>query len=110
MGKFVIKKAKNKNKSSRAVLYTTLEPCLMCLGACVLSRIDKIVFGCLDPRGGATLIKLPPGISFYQELWPRISGGLFQKEIFQIMKPWMLSQGLEQWRKNILLFENALNI
>jgi tRNA(adenine34) deaminase len=34
-------------------LYVTLEPCLMCMGAILLARIDKVVFGCHDPKGGA---------------------------------------------------------
>lgn len=35
-------------------LYVTLEPCLMCMGATILSRIKKIVWGCKDPRHGAS--------------------------------------------------------
>lgn len=34
-------------------LYVTLEPCTMCSGALVLSRIDRIVFGATDPKTGA---------------------------------------------------------
>jgi tRNA(adenine34) deaminase len=34
-------------------LYTSLEPCLMCFGAIVLHRLGRVVFGALDPRGGA---------------------------------------------------------
>jgi tRNA(adenine34) deaminase len=37
-----------------AVLYVTLEPCLMCLGAMVHARIDRLVFGAPDPKVGAT--------------------------------------------------------
>ncbi|KXZ16524.1 adenosine deaminase [Bacillus nakamurai] len=37
-----------------AVLYVTLEPCPMCAGAVVLSRVDKVVFGAFDPKGGCT--------------------------------------------------------
>jgi tRNA(adenine34) deaminase len=33
-------------------LYVTLEPCPMCAGAIVLSRIDRVVFGARDPKGG----------------------------------------------------------
>ena len=34
-------------------LYVTLEPCVMCMGAIILARIPKLVFGCRDPRVGA---------------------------------------------------------
>jgi len=34
-------------------LYVTLEPCPMCMGAILLARIDRVVFGCFDPKGGA---------------------------------------------------------
>jgi tRNA(adenine34) deaminase len=36
-----------------ATLYVTLEPCAMCAGAIVLSRIPQIVFGASDPKAGA---------------------------------------------------------
>jgi tRNA(adenine34) deaminase len=35
-----------------ATLYVTLEPCAMCAGACVLGRIDRLVFGADDPKAG----------------------------------------------------------
>lgn len=34
-------------------LYATLEPCMMCAGAIVLARLDRLVFGALDPKAGA---------------------------------------------------------
>ncbi len=34
-------------------LYVTLEPCVMCMGAIILARIPRLVFGCRDPRVGA---------------------------------------------------------
>ena len=36
-----------------ATLYVTLEPCAMCAGAIVLARIERLVFGALDPKAGA---------------------------------------------------------
>jgi tRNA(adenine34) deaminase len=33
-------------------LFVTLEPCAMCAGAAVLSRLDRVVFGAADPRAG----------------------------------------------------------
>ena len=34
-------------------LVVTLEPCTMCAGAIVLSRVDRVVFGAFDPKAGA---------------------------------------------------------
>jgi tRNA(adenine34) deaminase len=34
-------------------MYVTLEPCPMCAGALVLSRMDRLVYGCNDPKSGA---------------------------------------------------------
>lgn len=36
-----------------ATLYVTKEPCPMCAGAVVNARVKRVVFGCLDPKGGA---------------------------------------------------------
>ena len=36
-----------------ATLYVTLEPCAMCAGAIVLSRVPRVVFGTADPKAGA---------------------------------------------------------
>lgn len=48
--------------ASRMIVVTTLEPCLMCFGACLLHGIGRIVFGAIDQRGGASYIRshLPP--------------------------------------------------
>ncbi len=35
-----------------ATLYVTKEPCVMCAGACVAARIDRLVYACDDPKGG----------------------------------------------------------
>lgn len=51
-----IRKASRKLASWRLLdttLYVTLEPCTMCMGAIILSRIPTVVFGCYDPKGGA---------------------------------------------------------
>lgn len=50
-----IEKACKKLKSWRldgCILVVTLEPCAMCTGASLLSRVDGIVYGAADPKGG----------------------------------------------------------
>jgi tRNA(adenine34) deaminase len=43
-------------------LYVTLEPCTMCIGAIVLARIPRLVFGATDPKAGAcgSIMNIPP--------------------------------------------------
>ena len=36
-----------------AKMYTTLEPCLMCVGALVHARIEEVIFSAHDPKSGA---------------------------------------------------------
>lgn len=38
---------------SDATLYVTKEPCVMCAGAIVAARIERLVYGAKDPKGGA---------------------------------------------------------
>ncbi len=41
-----------------SILYVTLEPCLMCIGAIMHARIKKLIFGASDPKvGAASLLK-----------------------------------------------------
>ena len=35
-----------------ARIFVTLEPCAMCAGACVNARLDRVVYGCADPKAG----------------------------------------------------------
>lgn len=35
------------------IIYVTLEPCIMCVGAMLQARIKKVVYGADDPKGGA---------------------------------------------------------
>ncbi|RTZ94045.1 MAG: tRNA-specific adenosine deaminase, partial [Deltaproteobacteria bacterium] len=38
---------------SGCTLYCTVEPCILCAGAILLARIDRLVYGCPDPKMGA---------------------------------------------------------
>ncbi|OGW64648.1 MAG: tRNA-specific adenosine deaminase [Nitrospirae bacterium RIFCSPLOWO2_02_FULL_62_14] len=52
----VIREAATQSGSWRltdTTLYVTLEPCVMCIGAIILARIPRLVFGAMDPKAGA---------------------------------------------------------
>ena len=38
---------------TNTVLYVTIEPCIMCMGAMVHARVSKVVYGAKDPKWGA---------------------------------------------------------
>ncbi|KFN08959.1 tRNA-specific adenosine deaminase [Priestia megaterium] len=63
-----------------ATLYVTLEPCPMCAGAIVLSRVKRVVFGAYDPKGGCagTLLNLLEFEKFNHQA--EVVGGMLEKE------------------------------
>jgi len=69
-----------------ATLYSTIEPCAMCSGAAVLSRIETIVYGAKDPRFGAcgSLFEIPadPRLNHRAEIIP----GVLEKESIDLMQ------------------------
>ena len=62
-------------------LYVTLEPCMMCLGASLQSRVKRIVFGASDSRFGAVTTRSHREISeeAYRR-WPEVTGGVMANE------------------------------
>ncbi|MBB3909349.1 tRNA adenosine(34) deaminase TadA [Anoxybacillus rupiensis] len=68
-----------------ATLYVTLEPCAMCAGAIVLSRIKRVVFGASDPKGGCagTLMNLLQESRFNHQT--EVVGGVRQEECGRIL-------------------------
>ena len=44
---------RNNYRLLQSTLYVTLEPCVMCVGAMVHARIERVVFGAPDPKSGA---------------------------------------------------------
>lgn len=67
-------------------LYVTLEPCMMCTGAIINSRIDKIYYGCKDPKGGALESNIHLKEINLLNHYPEIEGGLMEEECSQILK------------------------
>lgn len=45
--------AVNSWRLTGCTLFVTLEPCAMCAGAILLARLDRVVYGAADPKGGA---------------------------------------------------------
>lgn len=67
-------------------LYVTLEPCPMCAGAIVQSRIARLVFGAWDPKAGAcgSLMDIPAEPRLNHRV--RVEGGLLEEESQQLLQ------------------------
>ncbi|MBU0744589.1 MAG: tRNA adenosine(34) deaminase TadA [Gammaproteobacteria bacterium] len=66
-------------------LYVTLEPCVMCVGAMLHARIDRLVFGASDPKAGAVVSVF--NVLSEKKLNHRIefSGGILASECGKIL-------------------------
>ncbi|MFT9496793.1 tRNA adenosine(34) deaminase TadA [Anaerosolibacter sp.] len=67
-------------------LYVTIEPCPMCAGAIMLSRIKRLIIGAMDPKGGAagSLLSIPEDERFNHQT--EIIQGIREEECSSIMK------------------------
>ena len=68
------------------ILYVTLEPCIMCAGAILLSRIPRVIFGAEDKKGGALVSLLhifdTPGLN-HKVVY---EGGVLEEESRRLLK------------------------
>ena len=96
-----IDKANKKLKAWRlenCEMYVTLEPCMMCMGAIINSRIKKIYIGTLDPKTGSckSVINIE-NYKFNHEV--EIETGILQEECEYILKDFFKMLRAKKWRK-----------
>lgn len=89
-----------------SALYVTLEPCPMCAGAIVHARVDQVVFGTRDPKGGA--------VRSVQEMFdlpynwkPAVFEGLMQEECAQVLRDFFRELRIKK-RENRQDFQDKL--
>ena len=68
-----------------STLYVTLEPCPMCAGAIILSRVKRVVYGAVDPKGGCvgTLMNLLKDDRFNHQ--SEVTSGVLDRECGQLL-------------------------
>jgi tRNA(adenine34) deaminase len=68
-----------------ASLYVTLEPCAMCSGAIILSRVKRVVYGAADPKGGCagTFMNLLQDERFNHQ--SEVTSGVLEEECGQLL-------------------------
>ena len=72
-------------------LYVTLEPCVMCLGACYNARISNVYFGAYD-MSGAGCVQLAEMIGHTLNHELTICGGVLEKECAEILTNYFKSK------------------
>jgi tRNA(adenine34) deaminase len=84
---------------AECTLYTTLEPCPMCAGALISSRVDRVVWGAPDLRQGAggSLINLLGQEHPIHTV--QVTKGILAEESAQLMKSFF--QGRREWKKSL---------
>ncbi len=68
------------------VLYVTLEPCIMCMGAVLNSRISTVVFGAYDAEAGALESNLGVGTDGGESRAVGYRGGVMEKECSDVLR------------------------
>ena len=85
----LLRKAGKQTENYRLVgstLYVTLEPCAMCFGAMIHARIERIVFGALDPKTGVcgSCMSLNKENFFNHKI--SVTGGVLEKESSELLR------------------------
>ena len=75
-----------------SVLYVTLEPCAMCAGAIVLSRVPRVVYGTVDPKAGACGSVLDVTGEARLNHRPEVAGGLLREECAALLTTFFASR------------------
>lgn len=83
---------KGAQRIPNTTLFVSLEPCTMCATAISFARIERVIFGASDPKGGGIL----HGAKFYEQPtchWkPDVENGLLADECGQILKDFFKSK------------------
>lgn len=82
----------------RCTLYVTLEPCPMCAGAIINSRIERVVFGAADPKAGSfgSLVDLSKVAYNHQ---PSLTAGVLEEECAALLRDFFAALREKRRRK-----------
>jgi len=86
-------------------LYTTLEPCLMCLGIAMMHRVSKIIYACPDPHGGAANVDPERLGSFYPQHWPSFEMGTYKIESCDLIVDFLKQEKSTNWKVMLDAFQ-----
>lgn len=115
-----IEKGMPGKESGPVTAYTTLEPCMMCLGALIINGINRVVFAFEDVMGGATGIDFtgpftaspltswkPEGTEFsdrslYFDYGRNITGGIQRTKALELFRSFFQDPSVDYWNESML--------
>ncbi len=97
-----IEKADVYNDLTKAVLFCTMEPCLMCLGAVILSGIKKIIYAYEDPMGGGTSCDLSQLPTLYKNSDIEIVPGVMREKSLSLFCKFFKNKSNRYWKNSLL--------
>ncbi|MBI3871513.1 MAG: nucleoside deaminase [candidate division Zixibacteria bacterium] len=79
-----------------ATLYCTIEPCIMCAGAAVMARVDRIVYGAADPKFGGcdSIFRIPTDPRLNHRV--QIVSGVLADEAAALMRRFFATRRTQQ--------------
>lgn len=83
-------------------IYSTMEPCLMCFGATLLSGIGKIVYAYEDVMGGGAGCDIKSLSPLYRNRLIEIIPGILRKESLAIFKVYFSNTSNSYWKGSLL--------
>lgn len=75
-----------------STLYVTLEPCVMCMGAIVHARVQRLVFGAFDEKAGAATSRLALAETDFLNHRVQWQGGVRREECQQLLADFFLAR------------------
>ncbi len=86
----------------KAVLYCTMEPCLMCFAAIILAGIKKIIFAYEDPMGGGTGCDLSAMTPLYKEAKIKVIPGVLRQKSLDLFCNFFNKETNLYWKNSFL--------
>jgi len=88
--------------NQRITLFTTLEPCLMCLGALILSGISEIVYAYEDVMGGGLSCDLKNLMPLYKNSRISVVPDILRKESIELFQAFFNNSENSYWQGSLL--------
>jgi tRNA(adenine34) deaminase len=87
---------------AEATIFSTMEPCLMCFSAIILSGIKEVVYAYEDPMGGGTCCDLGTLTPLYKASGVKVVSGVCRKKSVDLFKRFFQKHDNVYWKDSLL--------